>query len=341
MSQSEQSDSASSGGGRRPRAATSALLVTSLVIGAALAVAPVFFQMFSRAPDGGDMLDGFRPYMNSETIAGFQADMDDIDAAVGEADQVLTPLVESTLGLSADGITDEYGSYSTFVDEWPDIYADMSDMLTTMDANLDNFAAVDALPPFALFPWFFLIPGVLIVGISTWGLIACRGGGNCRGPRLALGIMGVGLILAPAVFQMFTRAPLGGDMIDDFESLMTEAKIQRIQGYFLVIGAGEGTIRAQMLPALEAAGGTSAADLVEMMPAVATFNSTWPTTSNDMAPMIGAMNDNLDNYLAVAALPPFPLFPWFFVIPGALLIGCALAAGSTDSSADFEHSTNP
>jgi len=33
------------------------------------------------------------------------------------------------------------------------------------------------------------------------------------------------------------------------------------------------------------------------------------------------------NYQAVAALPPFPLFPWFFVAPGLLVIGSATAAG--------------
>jgi hypothetical protein len=40
-----------------------------------------------------------------------------------------------------------------------------------MADNLGNFAAVDALPPFALFPWFFVIPGVLIAGL---GIVALR-----------------------------------------------------------------------------------------------------------------------------------------------------------------------
>ena len=47
-----------------------------------------------------------------------------------------------------------------------------------------------------------------------------------------------------------------------------------------------------------------------------TFSAHWPTISNTMAPMIGAMSDNLDNYAGVDALPPFWLFPWFFVAPG-------------------------
>jgi len=38
------------------------------------------------------------------------------------------------------------------------------------------------------------------------------------------------------------------------------------------------------------------------------------------------MSDNLGNYAAVDALPPFPLFPWFFVLPGVLVVGCAFAS---------------
>lgn len=318
-----------------------ALLIGCLVIGVGLALAPFAFQMFSRAPKGGDMLDGFRPYMNAATITGFQSDMDEIDAAVTEAGEDLEPSLEQHLSISGTALADDYPAYVTFVDEWPVIYADMSDMLTTMGDNLDNFAAVDALPPFAMFPWFFATPGVLIVGVSVWGLVRCRDGRPCRGPRVALGVLGVGLLLAPAAFQMFSRAPLGGDMIDDFSSLMTEEKIQRIQGYFLVIGAGEGAIRARVLPALEEQGGFAATEAVAELPALARFSESWPNTSSEMAPMIGAMSDNLENYLAVAALPPFPLFPWFFVIPGGLLIGFALALGTGTRSTDEPRSDTP
>jgi uncharacterized membrane protein len=43
-----------------------------------------------------------------------------------------------------------------------------------------------------------------------------------------------------------------------------------------------------------------------------------------MTPMIGAMSDNVANYQAIRSLPPFPLFPWFFVIPGAAVVAVGL-----------------
>lgn len=49
------------------------------------------------------------------------------------------------------------------------------------------------------------------------------------------------------------------------------------------------------------------------------------------------MSNNVVNYDAVAALPPFALFPWFFVLPGLLIAGLALAAGPRRSRG----ATNP
>jgi len=55
------------------------------------------------------------------------------------------------------------------------------------------------------------------------------------------------------------------------------------------------------------------------------------------------MADNLDNYEGIAALPPFGLFPWFFVIPGIRPAGGAAGdqkrvvtpAGALDSGASI------
>jgi hypothetical protein len=300
-------------------------LVVTLVVGLGVAFAPVAFQMFSRAPKGGDMINAFRPYMTERKITKFQADMREINAAVVESRQQLRPLLAQRAGLSTADVNKQYASYADFERRWRSIDDDMSDMLRTMHRDIGDYAAVDALPPFPLFPWFFVAPGLLIAGASAWGLIARRRGGSGRGATLALITLGVGLIAAPAVFQMFTRAPKGGHMINEFRPLMTRPKVQRIQGYFLVIGSGEGTIRAQMLPDLEQHGLT-AAQLQAQLPKFHQFSADWASISNQMAPMIGAMSDNVENYQAVDALPPFPLFPYFFVLPGVLVIAFTVVA---------------
>ena len=288
-------------------------LVAALVIGLLLAAAPVAFQMFSRAPRGGDMIDGFKPYMNVERIDRFRTDLSTIDAAHAQAIAVVAPSP----------------AVQRFLTEWPAIDDDMRSMLTTMEHNIGNYRGVAALPPFVLFPWFFVIPGLAVAVIAGFALRAERKHRSGRGLRIALVAAGIGLIAAPAVFQMFTRAPGGASMIDDFKPFMTETKVTRIQGYFLTIGTAEGDLRRVVVPGLQATGTPA-----DQLDAIVSLNEQWPTISAGMAPMIGAMADNVGNFGAVAALPPFGLFPWFFVVPGVLVIGLALGANRRSTATD-------
>jgi hypothetical protein len=302
-------------------------LVAALVIGLGLAAAPLVFQMFSRAPKGGDMINDFRPYMRPAKIAEFQGYIAELRAADREIGKRLMPMLEDQLGLTDAQIRTQFPPFATFDADWPTIDADMTDMLSKMERNVGNYEAVDALPPFPLFPWFFVAPGLIIAGLAAWGLRRSGRGLSSRPLAIALVVMGLGVVAAPAIFQMFSRAPKGADMIDDFRSLMTTEKLRSIQGYFVTIGAGEGSVRTGVLPALETQGGVSAASLEDELPALRAYTRDWPTMFREFAPMIGTMQANVDNYAAVDALPPFWLFPWFFVVPGLLVAGLGVAAG--------------
>ena len=292
-------------------------LIVVAAIGMGLALAPVAFQMFTRAPGGGTMIKGFKPYMNVATIDGFRHDLAVIDAA----HQQSTTLVDQP------GRARSYPAVADFDAQWPSINADMSSMLTTMRTSIKHYRGVAALPPFVLFPWFFVIPGLLLAACAIGALIAQRRGRLAPKRRLAVVVVGIGLIAAPAVFQMFTRAPGGQTMISDFKPFMTTAKVTQIQGYFLTIGSAEGQLRLQALPALA----TRSSAHVE---AIRTLNRDWPSISATMAPMIGAMADNVGNFQGVAALPPFGLFPWFFVVPGLLAAGLGVVARRPEVGSD-------
>lgn len=276
-------------------------LGAALIIGLGLAIAPVIFGMFARAPAGGQMISDFKPYMKASTLESFAADLDSIDAAHKEV-----------AGLSLGASSPATANFSR---EWPRIDDEMGSMLSTIEANVRRFDGLVALPPFWMFPWFFVLPGLMIAGLSLWALRSPPP--RRRLAALVLAIAGLSVISAPAVFQMFTRAPGGATMINDFRPLMTTANIGEIQSSFLVIAGAEGELRTQVLAE---AGGAS------VLPAVGRFVDEWPRIAAEMAPMIGAMADNLDNFAGVDALPPFWLFPWFFVAPGVLVTAFALVA---------------
>lgn len=294
-------------------------LIVVLAIGIGLVAAPAIFQMFTRAPAGGRMIDDFRPFMTAERLGEFEEHLETIDAAHAE-----TLELARDHDLDPDELTERFGEVATFADEWPGILDEMGGMLDDIQDNVDNFEAVDALPPFALFPWFFVLPGLLLAGFSAWAL---RTGGPAPGLRWALVALGVGLVAAPAVFGMFTRAPQGAEMIEAFRPIMTSERVTEMQGDFLVLAAAEGELRTDVAPFVSEEGG----DLAEDYPDIAAFVERWPRISADMAPMVGAMSDNLEAFRGIAALPPFWLFPWFFVLPGVLVAALALAAGRDGS----------
>jgi hypothetical protein len=43
-------------------------------------------------------------------------------------------------------------------------------LVTTMQANVDNYKQVNSLPSFRLFSWFFIIPGALLILLAGYGL---------------------------------------------------------------------------------------------------------------------------------------------------------------------------
>jgi hypothetical protein len=305
----EESGSVRPGGPRLP-------IIATLLIGIGLMLAPVGFQMFSRAPLGGDMIDDFGPYMTTEQVELFRGYLVTVDEANAESLELQADLVSAGVITEADDTT--LIAVTQLNDSWAGINGDMTDLIDRMENNIDNYEAVAALPKFDLFPWFFLLPGVIITALSASILWARRSGDRARRRVQALLVVGIAVLLAPAVFQMFTRAPQGRDMIDDFRPMMTRERVQNVQGYFVTMGAAEGQLRTKGAElAVEA--NTGADELTK----ITEFSAQWPTIVVDFNPMVATMSDNVDNFEAVDALPPFHLFPWFFVLPGALVAGLA------------------
>jgi hypothetical protein len=55
-------------------------------IGVALAVMPFAFNMFNRTPKGAVMIAGFRPFMTTARLSGYQSELQQINAGVRQAD---------------------------------------------------------------------------------------------------------------------------------------------------------------------------------------------------------------------------------------------------------------
>ena len=47
-------------------------------------------------------------------------------------------------------------------------------LVQTMQGNVADYQSASAMPPFYLLPWFFIVPGLLLIGLSGWGLFEGR-----------------------------------------------------------------------------------------------------------------------------------------------------------------------
>ncbi len=294
-------------------------LVVLAVIGVGMMLAPVAFGMFTKAPKGASMMRSFTPFMTTPRLDGFQSDLHYIGAAVDQGQGAITWL---QTGHSTHAVGVLAPQFAAFTSQWRDVDADMGGMLTTIQANLPNYLAMKALPSFVLFPWFFFIPGALLLLAA---LLALRRRATWRWSRWLAVVIGVALIVAPLDWQMFARAPKGAQMMGTFKTIETYPHLHHLQDYFGDMAGGQGLVQLQLVPALHQAG-LSTAQIDARYPALNRLDGEWIHILNDMTPMLAAMSNNIVNYQAISSLPSFRLFPWFFLLPGVIVIVLALLA---------------
>jgi hypothetical protein len=301
----------------RARARGSLAPFATAVVGLALIAVPFATSMWDRAPQGAAMITAFAPHMEAAKVAGYQRDLAQLDDGITQASAkgaaVLYPHL--TPAAARKRFAKDGPMLASFQANWPKTYRSLSGVVNPIAANQRGYEAIAALPRFGLFPWFFVIPGGLLVLLGAAALIWPRA---WRGARWGALAVGVGLIAAPAVFQLWDRAPKGAALVEAFAPIETRPAVVRVQNDFGQVAVAQGALAGELVPALQRHG-LSQAQIDQQFPAVQTLLARWIPILNDLTPVIGVMSDNVGRFQAVAALPPFTAFPWLFVIPGLLV----------------------
>lgn len=300
------------------------------LVGAALIAFPFATRMFDRTPPGAHMIAAFKPYMQPARLAAYERDVRQLDEGFGEAARKSPALIapHASVATANRRLQADSPQLSQFDGQWPQAHRTLAGLLDTIAANRTNYDAVAALPRFTLFPWFFIVPGALLVALAAIALIAPA---SWRLVRWGVVAVAIGLLLAPVAFHMWERAPRGASMVDAFRTVETRGLVVRVQNDFATITTGEGALSGELVPALEARG-MSSAEIDRELPAVVALEGRWIEILQDLTPMIGVMSDNVANYQAVAALPSFRLFPWLFSIAGLLALAPLALSASRGGS---------
>lgn len=314
------------GRGLRAARARGALApAAAVLVGLALVALPTATKMWDRAPQGEQLIDAFAPHITAERVEAYQRDLGDLDAAVTETGAAglrrLYPGVSETRARTR--LARDAPLLAGVLEQWPRTERSLSSVVDPIAQHREGYEAIAALPRFGAFPWFFVVPGALLLLLGAVALAAPRTLGLAR---IGLALVAVGLLAAPVALQLWDRAPKGAEMLDAFATVETRPAVVRVQNDFGQVALIQGAIASELVPQLRATG-LSARQVERRFPAARRVDRRFVEILNTFTPVIGAMSDNVARYQAVAALPSFRVFPWLFTGAGALvLLALALAA---------------
>ncbi len=182
-----------------------AFLWPILAVGLALIVLPFAISLPSKASAGQKLMNNFRPIMQPAAVAktvGYDVNtftplrpvtINAVQAAREEPAMIgalakamnMTPAqVQQFFGKNYPAMANLLGNLPTMTPIFTAVPAGLdwyAPIVQTMHDNVGNFAKIDSLPDFTLFTWFFVIPGVLLVGLAGWPLLAGMRAGTRTG----------------------------------------------------------------------------------------------------------------------------------------------------------------
>jgi hypothetical protein len=149
------------------------LLWTFVVVGLALVIAPFALSLPSKTAAGERMLNGFRPIMQPSQVALTAQYYNDTFVPLGR--------VVPMFGQMPVQMQTAFGQMLKQAQVSPTVFGHVpaglvhyKPLVTTMQANVDNYRQVDSLPNFRLFTWFFVVPGLLVALLALFGLYGDR-----------------------------------------------------------------------------------------------------------------------------------------------------------------------
>jgi hypothetical protein len=157
-------------------------------------------QVQTTAEYYNDVFTKLRPIalaFNADTVGRFQSYQQGL-AALQKEEPNLVPALAQQLGMTPQQVRQflalQFPAFAQMLQALPRMNEDFAGMVglmsqnvgtfervppgldhykplvTTMQANVDNYKQVNSLPSFRLFAWFFIVPGLLLVVIAGFGL---------------------------------------------------------------------------------------------------------------------------------------------------------------------------
>jgi len=289
--------------------------IALLCFGILLTVGPIVGGLFSKVAAGKQMIDQFQPYMTEDTLARYDHDIAILRNGAAGVDTVYK---RQHLAPGRFPGLDTFRAQSAAIDNRS------QSLLQQVEASRADYEKVAAIGGFDRIPFLIVISGA----VAVYGGCVLRFGARRRSRSTALLVVAVAAAVAayPFISHFQRGATAGRHMLSGLSPVMTATQVRQLQEDFIVLVTADGeldtTFRA--VPQTGSAGRQ-----------IHTFVHEWPPLSADFASLVGTINDNLDNYLALQDLDTLTngvgvsgleSFPWILVGIGATIATLSLAA---------------
>jgi hypothetical protein len=287
----------------RPRLPAIALLC----LGVLLILGPIAGGLFSKVAAGKQMIDQFAPYMDTNTLARYDADIATLrNGAAG----VNATYAKQHVATGKFPGLDDYRNQSAAID------ARAASLLRQVTASQPDYQKVASIGGFDRIPYLIVISGI----VAVYGGCVLRFGARRRTRSTALLVVAASAAVAlyPFISNFENGASAGRRMVKALSPVMTTGQVRHLQDNFIVLvtAVGELDTTFNTVPQTGAAA-TEVHALVKQ----------WPAISSDLASLVGTINDNIGNFNALKRLDSLTsgvgvsgleAFPWMLVGIGAI-----------------------
>jgi hypothetical protein len=289
--------------------------VVLLVLGVLLVVGPIAGGLFSKVASGKQLIDEFAPHLEADALARYDADLVVLRRGAAGVDQVA---VQQGVPEGRFPGIDAYRRQSAAIDQRA---TGLLDRIAGAEPDYRRVAGVGG---------FDRVPFLIVAGgiAAVYGACVLLGGsrGRARAAAAVVVLASAALVAYPLLSSLPSGTRSGERMLNTLEPVMTAQQVRQLQLDFVAIvnAVGELDTGFRSVPQTGPAG----AD-------IATLVDKWPTVSSDLATLVGALNDNLDNFNDLEDLDGFTrsvgvsglaALPWMLVGIGLLCATCSIAA---------------
>ncbi len=299
--------------------------LVAIIVGLVFIVSTFANNLFEVGPAFEEMIDDFRPILETESLDQAKADIAALDAVSDEFGTAVIPGLSAALGMTPEEmglfLADSFPAVATGAAALPQIVPTFDGLIDMLFAEQERFASADAIPttslPATTVPWGIFLAGIAAVVAGI--LILARIKFNAVN-AIVLGLL---LVVVPIVLSLPGKSADADELNENLKPVYTAELIQGAQQAIVVIGGMGSEMQTSMLPALAQQMQMTPEDLQAFIgqnfPATGAALQMLPTALPRFEVLSEIFLVNLDNYEVLKPVKFVPII-WTIIIGGVFLV---------------------